>query len=279
MTLIKLKDKISFEVSESPVLFDANGKMMSSKTHKVIFKQETGESLSVMRNSYNVMLNAHFEESVAQMREISGFDLSGYSEFDSGRILIAHLKNNLEDFRIGGHKIDDYLLMGTSHDGRYPFFIGTTTELLRCQNQFSRMSKFEKVRHTKSAPKKREELLKSLELYFSLRRNVYNNLEKLTEIEIDQDLIFAAQDYIMLVDKQDRIDGTISTKKQNKIEILNSSMMGEIADIGMNAFALFQGVTHYTTHKLEQKERVFGNVLGNAAKLNERAYEFVTSLM
>lgn len=113
---------LDFEIVESPVLYKANGDVLKpSNTHKVIYRDDTGDVLSVMKNTYHPMLNQHFTESTEQMKEISGFDIAGYSTFDGGRIVFSHLKNTLEDFTIGGHKIDDYLVLGSSFDGRYPF--------------------------------------------------------------------------------------------------------------------------------------------------------------
>jgi hypothetical protein len=272
-------EKLTFEIQESPVLYDVQGQILTSGSHKVISRNDNNSVISVMKNSYNPMLNADFMESTERMKEISGFEIAGYSEIDGGRIILSHLKNNLTDFEIGGHKIDDYLLLGSSFDGRYPFFIGTTTVLIRCQNQFSKISRVEKVRHTKSAPKKREELMQSLEAYFTNRKAMYENFEKMRQYEVDDTVKKLAIDYILNVSKEDKLDTEISTRKMNKMLLLDSNMISEMNDLGNNLWSLFNGVTKYTTHELTQKESVFGNMFGNAALLNNRAYEFATNLV
>jgi len=271
-------EKLSFEIKETPVLYSANGETITSKTHKAIIK-ESGECISVMKNSYNPMYNKDFMESVDRMTDISEFELYGYSELNEGQIILAHLKNTKEDISIGGHKIEDYLVMGSSFNGSYPFFIGTSTVLIRCKNQFSKISRVEKVRHTKSSPKRREELMNGLEIYFSERRKMYETFENLRKISIDPQIIQMAQDYVLDISKQDRIDNKISTRKLNQIELLNFDMITEIEELGSNMWAVLNGVTKYTTHTIKQKESSFGNLFGTPSLINKKAFEFTTSMI
>jgi len=270
---------LSFEVAEAPVLYDFNGNQLQSKTHKCMIKAETGEQLSVMKNSYNAMLTADFMETTERMKEISGFEIAGYSEIDGGRIILSHLKNTIEDFTIGGHKIDDYLVLGNSFDGRYSFFLGTSTVLLRCKNQFSRLTRAEKVRNTKSAPKKREELLRGLEIYFTERKKMYQNFEKMRDIKVDAAVRELALDYIFQVSQEDRLEGKVSTRKQNTIEEVSNWVITESGELGDNAWGLLNGVTYWTTHVKEQKDNSFGNLFGTNSRVNERAYDFAKQLV
>jgi hypothetical protein len=272
-------EKLTFEVTEAPVLYNFNGEIIKSDSHKAIIKEDNGSQLSVMKNSYKVMRNEHFEESVNRMMDISGFEHAGYTEFDGGRVIIAHLKNNRDNIEIGGNKIDDYLTLGTSHDGRYPFFIGTTTHLLRCKNQFSRMNIREKVRHTQSSPKKRDELLRSLEIYFRRRDEMYNNFDRMRSVEVNKEIIEEVEGLLLNIKKFDRWDGNISTRKQNKLDVLESNILLEMKDLGENLWGIFQGVTRYTTHDLKQKERVFGNLLGTSANINNKMYEYAIEMI
>jgi len=269
-------DTLSFEIKESPVLYNIDETILSSGTHKVISRSDSNKCISVMKNSYNPMLNQDFMESTDRMKDISGFEFAGYSEIDGGRIIISHLKNNLENFSIGGHKIDDYLILGSSFDGRYPFFIGTTTVLLRCKNQFSKISRMEKVRHTKSAPKRRDELMRSLEIYFSNRKLMYQNFEKMVEYQMDETTKKLASDYVMNISLEDRLEGKVSTRKLNLLEEFELVRMSEMNELGNNLWGFFNGVTKYSTHSLESKEPVFGNIFGHSSELNNRAYEFST---
>jgi hypothetical protein len=273
-------EKLSFEIAESPVIYYPDGQVFQAGTHKVIHQAGNPEKvLSVMKNSYKPLYNDDFQQSVERMAEISGFKNCGYSEFDQGRIVIGHLKNNIEDFKVNGYPIDDYLVLGSSFDGRYSFFVGTTTNLLRCQNQFSRISKVQKIRHTISAPIKREELFLSLESYFSNRKKMYENFNRMSEVKVSPEVQKLVQDYIMGISEEDRLEeGKISTRKLNNLDALQRCIFSEMGDVGENMFGLFQGVTKYTTHVLNTKEKVFGNMFGTADMYNQRAYSKIVEL-
>lgn len=273
-----MNKKLSFEISESPVIYDVNGQILKSETHKVIHKvEDPSKVLSVMKNSYNPMYNSDFMESVERLSEISGMNIEGYQEFSSGQIVLGFLKNNINNFEINGNKIEDYLMVGSSFDGRYSFFVGTSTLLIRCMNQFSKISKISKVKHTKSAPLRREELFQTLETFFESRNKMYKNFENFTKIKVDSRLRQMAIDYIMNVSNEERLEDKISSRKLNLINILQTNIDTEFADLGENVWALFNGVTRFTTHHLNTKERVFGNVFGSPATYNNRAYEFSIS--
>lgn len=267
-------EKLSFEIQESPVLYDVNGTILTSSRHKVLSRSDNNTELSTMKNSYFPMFNRHFMETTERMREISGFEISGYSEIQNGAVVISHLKNTGEDFNIGGHKIEDYLILGSSCDGKHQFFIGTTTELIRCQNQFSRITNMEKVRHTRSAPKRVDELLRTLEVYFNERRRVYKSFERMVEYEVDEQIKEEALKYILQISNEDLLEGNLSTRKLNQAERVALAMGTEMEAVGQNLWGLFNGITKYTTHELTQKESVFGNLFGNAADLNKKAFEF-----
>lgn len=272
-------EKLSFEIQESPVLYSINGEILTSKKNKVLSRSDNNKEISTMKVSYHPMLNEHFMESTERMQEISGFEFMGYSEISGGSVIISHLKNNSEDNKINGNRIKDYLILGSSFDGRYPFFIGTTTEFLRCENQFSRISKLEKVRHTKSSPKKIEELLKTLEIYFLNKKRMYTNFEKMVSYEIDEATRRLATDYVMGITQQDRLENKVSSRKLNQLEMLELVMGTEMDELGKNLWGFFNGVTLYTTKILEQKEDIFGNIFGVKAELNNRAYSFSTNLI
>ena len=66
----------------------------------------------------------------------------------------------------------------------------------------------------------------------------------------------------------------ISTRKNAQIEVMQSMISKEIGALGNNMWGLFNGVTMFTTHKLEAREEVFGNFTGRKAEIYEAAYQF-----
>lgn len=108
---------------------------------------------------------------------------------------------------------------------------------------------------------------------------MYENFEKMRTVELDEATKRLAMDYFLQVSKEERLSGEISTRKINQLEVLQNSVFTEINDLGDNLFALFNGVTRYTTHELNPKERAFGNLFGTPADVNKRAYEYALELM
>jgi len=272
--------ELTFEAIEAPIFYDVNGQKIQSPEHKAIVRSDDNSALSIMKKSYHPMFNKDFMKSVEQMMAISNFDFTGYSEINGGRIVIAHLKNNKENLAINGHEIKDYLVMGNSFDGSSPFFIGTTTELLRCKNQFSRINRMERVRHTKSSPKRRDELFRALEVYFKQRDQMYQNFNQLTKVQVDEATRKLAADYIMGIKEEDRLAG-LSTRKENQVILLDNRMIQEMNDVGQTAWGLLQGSTYYTTHDMSEKSRErsgFGSLFGKPAEINQKALSFCNNL-
>lgn len=269
-------EKLSFEIESTPVQYLVGKKPFVSNSHKVLFRSDTGSELSVMKNSYTPMLNQHFMETTQRMQEISGFELTGYSEYRGGAVVLSHLKNNQQNVVIGGREIQDYLLLGSSCDGKYPFFLGTSTFIPFCQNQFSRINKMEKIKHTRSAPRKVDELLKSLEFYFLQRKLMYENFERMIQYEVDDEVKQLAIEHLLDVSREEFVEGTISTRKLNQAEQLDLAMSNEMTDCGQNLWGMFNGVTYYTTHLLTDKESIFGNVFGQKAEMNKKVYEYTS---
>lgn len=168
------------------------------------------------------------------------------------------------------------MLLGNSHDGSSAIFFGTSDTMIRCTNQWSKVIATIKVRHSKNKDKKIMEILANIENYFAEKTLYYQNLERFGDIKIDNTLITKLVN--MLLDVEDRTD--ISTTKANQIAKLEASIEEETADLGQNMFGLFNGVTHYSTHKVNPRGgNTFGNVFGKQGDLNNEAFNFGMSLI
>jgi len=263
-------------VKEAPVLYSVDGQILTSDTHKVMYNAEDGHHISVMKSSYCPMLNEDFMETTQRMADISGFKFEGYTSIDNGRIVMSHLRNNAEGkIDINGHEIKDFLFLGSSFDGRYPFIVGTTTLLIRCQNQFSKINQVANIKHTKSSAIKREQLMRSLEVYFEDRKKMYERLRWMCDVEMNDESQRIALDYVLKISAEDRLEG-LSTRKTNQLEMLRNNVSIETTDLGNTRFAVMQGVTRFTTHDFKKKEEVFGNVFGTANEFNQRAYSLLS---
>ena len=109
--------------------------------------------------------------------------------------------------------------------------------------------------------------------HFAERQVMYNAFNRFGDKIVSAELFDKALDFVLKVD----LTKEISSQKQNQKDALRNAIVGESNDLGDNLWGLFNGVTKYTTHELNGKDRVFGNVLGNANNINQRAYQFCTA--
>lgn len=278
-------DKLNWEISEQPVytgsplhtVYDGttqhNIKIVEGV--KALVRDDNKDVLSIKKDSYNPLTNARFMEIAEFIKQYSGFELSGYQEYKNGAKVLGYLKNTSDVQKIGGHVIEDYMLIGNSFDGSTSFFSGCVTELLRCTNQFGRINQVSRIRHTLGNEGKINELLEQIEQHFASRSYMYNSFNRMGEKIVSDELFEKALNYILEID----VNTEISTRKANQKDLLTSCISTESRALGKNVWGLFNGVTWYTTHELNSKEKVKGNIFGTPYKINERAFEFCNSLV
>lgn len=276
----EFKEEFGWEIETKPVSFlDHEGSLVTDENYKIIVRNDDQSILSIMKKGYTPMDIENFQESAHRMEEISGFPLLGFQEFLDGKITLAILKNEQEQLKIGDYPINDYLVMGSSFNGDKPFFVGTSTILIRCQNAFSQINTVESIRHTKNSPQKREVLFQYLQNYFESRKKMYSKMTDMLQVPVDEMIKRKFIDQVLLV-PQLEAGKELHSRTVKRIEELSNCIDHEMADVGKNAFGLFQGATKYTTHKLKSRvESSFGNLLGTASLYNQRAYSFATDLL
>jgi len=266
---------LNWEITEQPVQTVFNGNIVTIEGHKALARNDNGKVLSIKKDSYNPLPNGRFMEIAELIKKYSGFELTGYQEYKEGAKVLGYLKNNGDVQKIGGHVIEDYMLIGNSFDGSTSFFSGCVTELLRCTNQFGRINQVSRIRHTSGNEVKINEFLEQIKQHFKARSFMYNSFNRMGEKIVSDELFEKALNYILEID----VNTEISTRKANQKELLASCITAESRELGKNVWGLFNGVTWYTTHELNSKEKVKGNIFGTPYKINERAFEFCNSLV
>jgi hypothetical protein len=245
--------------------------------YKAITRSDNGSVLHVAKDSYTPTLNARLMDVVAKIHETTGMPFQGVGEVKGGKKIIAFLQAN-EGQDLLGFKMKNYMSVGNSHDGTSGFFIGTTNVMARCENQFSKVNQKMKVFHTKNHDVKIEEILFYLKAYKLEQEKLYKKMEDYSKVKISSDIKEALVKRLL---RQERPDvKKVGKKKEGDMLEFLFSIERECNDLGDNVFGLFQGVTHYTTHIRKTKEdKIFGNILGEMAKMNEKAMEFCDALV
>lgn len=244
-------------------------------SHYALIRTDNNKVLDLHKNSYNPFYNVEFKSLLDDLQKITGFEELKYSEFKDGKTVLGYLKNNQKDVNINGFEVDQYLVLGNTHDGSKGIFLGTSEVMLRCMNEFGKIVKSNVIKHTKNNHYRIDELKRAYEVYFNQLEKLKETYKKLREVSIDPQLIESLTKRLFEIDN---IEEKISTRKENQMLDFKGSLVSETKDLGSNLFGFFHATTHYTTHKLKG-ENVTGNLFGTANKINERAFDLVTELI
>lgn len=270
---MKIQDNLPWEVQEK---FIYTEDLEVIPKHKMLTRSDNGELLNICKDSYTVLTNSFFMNTVEKMASIVNMDLAGYSEMDSGKKIVSYLEAGNKN--IAGHDYDNYMVLGNSHDYSTGFFMASSSVMLRCKNEFSKLYKGRKFsfQHTASIEYRVDDLLRKYESWMNEQQRLEEKLNKWSRISIDKEITQAL--IRRLVDIELDKEESISTRKKNKINDISLSIERETGDLGDNLLGLFQGITYYTTHVYKQKENVYGNLFGSASKINNDAFSFAESV-
>ena len=104
-------------------------------------------------------------------------------------------------------------------------------------------------------------------------------MERFADVKIDDSIKKSLVERLTRMNEEEKLGNELSTRKSNIIANMNYSIQRECADLGENAFGLFNGITHYTTHIKNAKNNAFGNPFGSVNELNQTAFKFCNDLV
>ena len=189
---------------------------------------------------------------------------------------MAYLKNTDAQSPMG-LKLGENFVIGNSHDGSTAFFMGITTQIYRCSNMFTQRNMQAKVYHRSDQEQRVREAVKTIDLYYDQQRNLYTQWEDLGSKNALPNDPATVVNGILGIETQEQING-LSTRKQNIREKMFASISREVKALGNNIFGIFNGITHYTSNVMTQKNALYGNPFGRAAELNKKAFELCQGL-
>lgn len=287
-----LTNELNWDVVEKP-LFVGGESFIPGATvisdplanFKAINRNDNDSTIHVHKKSYQPFTNTSLIELADRLALASRGSVVGYNEFKEGRKVLAFVKSGNNTASINGNSIEDYIVIGNSHDGSSGVFIGTTTTLIRCENQFSQIQKDHVIRHTLNMDLKIEEAVGMYQAYYEAREIMYGKFREMSKVKIDDKIIESLTDRLFDIDRKAMGDEDLSTRKKNNLEVFNSAVDREMTDLGKNMWGFFNGVTYYTTHKRGtnspsfDRNNSFGNVVGSNANFNKKAIGIISNEM
>jgi hypothetical protein len=267
-------ETLNWDISEKPIF--ANNRNIEG--YKGIFRNDNGKLLTVTKSSYTPTRNEKFIEVTEKLHQITGFPIQNYYDVDGGKKVLSFLECT-EPIQVCGHEFKDYLMIGNSFDGSTGFFIGNSSMMVRCSNRFSKNFRQLQVNHTKNNNTRIDNLVEYFDLFSKQRQQLFEKMERFESVKIDDSIRKSLIERLTRMTDEEKLGSNISTRKSNIINQINYSIDRECADLGDNAFGLFNGITHYTTHIKSSKSTIYGNPFGNLNELNQMAFKYCDELV
>lgn len=266
-------DAITWEVNRTtPHTQNQSGLWIPEDNYTALKRNDNGNTLYITRKTYTETKNSTFMEYTHKLSEASGFAVEGFSEFDGGKKVLGYLRST-EDFmhKYLGLKSESYFVFGNSHDGSTPIFGGGVDFILRCENQYGKIMKGLKIRHTKNHDIRVEEFIRLIASFKAEKEAEAVMFQKMDTITIDAKILDSLANRLLNIDEKAVTEGELlhPVTGRNK-EALMTSLFKETNELGLTLFGAFNGVTHYTTHTKKSTD-AYGNILGGNMKFNEQA--------
>lgn len=282
----------NWDIKETGIL-DINGNPI--KGYKQITRDDDGSSIAVMKNSFHPMTTQQFSDTANEVAEKVGGKIKSFNDWDTtdrsknlgqARPVITCQIEISEPLEIAGSRVEGYLTLGVGFDGSRSFFIGHTGQYLRCSNQFGMIVEDFTSRLTKNNMVRVEDIIKRIGLYHDFEKTLYENFQKLQGVKVSEEMVQECVARLVKMTAEERMfteaerEEHFSTQRLNKIDSILSSVRNEMDDIGHDAWGLFNGVTHYTTHVMKAAgSGDYSMMFGAKREANMTAYNYALELM
>lgn len=240
---------LNWDVQKTPMVALLEGKYpLPIESHVSINRSDSNETIGVVGSGYEPIQNSRIWEAMHQSLEGVNHEIVGGGYTHNGGRVFVQTKVSDEDFTVNGDAFDNYVTFYSSHDGSSAFELFDTSVRMICQNTF-RLAKQNggkafklRVRHTRNASVRFENVMQHLESIFDNRRVAYEKLNKLaSEPMAYPEMIAWATSFFNKTNK-------LSTVSSNKAHESRRLAIGGVGNNGRTAYDMFNGVTELLTH-------------------------------
>ncbi len=236
--------------------FSDKGKM--GKTipgYKAIIRNDNGETLSVMSDAYQVVQNT---DALSFADEVFGANgEQGYYEsagmLRGGRKVFINCLLPQTMFVNGDtqDKIEQRVLVATSHDGSVPLILKLVSLRVVCQNTFTAALKEHsneiKIRHTQNLEMRVKQAQVSLGLISGYVDDLQGVINQLATSKFSQDNMAEFGKKLLRVKENDK--GKIPTRSVNNLDKLVWLFANGTGNVGATRWDALNAVTEYTDHE------------------------------
>lgn len=278
------KNAFNWDIKETGIL-DIHGNPIGG--YKQITRDDNGRSIAVMKNSYTPMTTQEFSDTANEVALQIGGEIKTFKDWNSDASPVITCQMEIsEPLHIAGSKVEGVLTLGVGFDGSRSFFIGHTNTYLRCTNQFSSIVKDFTSRLTKNNMVRVQDIIKNIGLYREYEQKLYENFVKFQDVKVDEKIVQECIARLIGLTEEERqmspreLEKELSTQKLNKRDEILASVRTEMSEVGNNAWGLFNGVTHYTTHVMKSRgSEEMSSMFGAKNVANQVAYNLGLELL
>ena len=265
-----MPNNLKWEVLTNPV--SINGVNYNSK--KALLRSDTGELIGIRSKHYHPVFNKDLNLLKNKLIQNNLFEFKGFSELQNGKKILGYFKCS-ENLNIINQPVRDYLIIGNTHDATSKLFIGSSNYMIRCKNQFSEKIRNIEWRHDKPFDLSKINIDELIHSYLIGRQKIHREMEilenKTARFSTIQRLAFNLMENSR--DKNKIEDNKHSRKTIQLINCINR----EMRVLGPNLWAVFNGVTMYTSNYLKGNPG-FGIVNGEGERMNRVAKQFLLNM-
>jgi phage/plasmid-like protein (TIGR03299 family) len=281
---------MDWEIKEAPVCFMTGkaghlGGIRSYDDHKVLFRSDNKEPLSVVSNRYKVVQPRTILEFYRDLTEISGFELETAGVLKGGRKVWALARTGQSTALKGNDVTNGYVLLATACDGTLATTAQFTSIRVVCNNTLSIAldGKTGAVKVPHSTTFDPQAVKRQLGICVSSWDAFMYRLKTLSERKVKP---LEAQNYYLRVFSDDSKPGIIQPNEKlmaRTLELFDGKGMGsEMPSAKGTAFGLLNSVTQFVDH--ERRSRNVENRLdsawfGQGADLKQKALDHALAMI
>ena len=271
-------ENLNWDVARVPGHFTFNG-ITRNTSKDVLVNNQTGEEISQMSGTYNILTNKQFVELAEMAAEQFNLQISHYTTTGGGKRVLVAFKRSDKPFKIGQWEVENHLVFINSHDGTKGFEIGSSNGLFRCANMFASTTIATKIYHNSGMQDAIDELKMRIMKVDEILEQEFAVLNRWQNVEISPKIIQDAKEQLFNLGGQQ-----LSTAMTNKLARFDASVEQEIGQLGHNLFGLHNAVTHFTTHNYQAKENSsleWGKdfpLWGGRANLNAKGFQICSNI-
>ena len=277
--------QLDWEVEKIPLVHESNNSMFMDSGYYGIRRKDNQEILGVCTKQYQETQNEQMIERAMQIADQVNFDYKFSKAFavNGGRKIFAEFEVPTTHIaEITGYK--KYIYVVDSNDGSIGLSYGISNTVLSCANQlYLFASKGNTVKHTKNININADEIAGRLhQKLMDFDHAIDYAKNRSIDDALVRDLVKQVMKlpvHIHSVEYND--DKIVSKKTKNKVDKLLDCIAKETSEKGDTGWGLLNGVTYYTNHVLQNKERdphgIEKLLFSNANKINKTAWDYVNS--